>query len=87
MTSTTPSLDEFEQLSRTALSRKPPCRLAAAAETLTDADQTALLAACKQPLTQITTGAILRWLAKRGIESLSTSAITSHRRGTCTCHD
>ena len=76
-------LSEFFRLSRP---KKKPCSVAFAREQLTAAEQAQLDAALAQDTGIITAAAVQQWLAKRG-HTTSTSAVSNHRRGVCTCAD
>jgi hypothetical protein len=83
MTETKPDLGEFLKLSRP---KRKPCPLGIASALLDDAEREQLIAACALDPGVITNAAIIQWLAGRG-HGTSSSALTSHRRNTCTCHD
>lgn len=73
-------LSEFVKLSHP---RKPPCRIGATAAVLEAKESAQLLAAC-DAAEVVSPGAISEWLHLRGHE-VSTSAVVSHRRGSCSC--
>lgn len=76
-----PDLSEFINLSQN--SKRKPCVVAQALATLSDVDCEGL----KQAVDAsdiITAGAIVEWLKRRELRA-NVSAVTSHRRGTCTC--
>lgn len=76
-------LSEFFRYSRP---KKKPCAVGFAVEALNDSEREQLQAACEVDSGLITTSAIVQWLAARGHE-VTSSAATSHRRKTCSCHD
>jgi hypothetical protein len=76
-------LSEFQALSKP---RKPLCAVGAALGALPADEAGALRAALAEDVRIITTSAIITWLARRD-QSANVSAVTSHRRGTCTCAD
>lgn len=82
MAQATPDLSEFEALSEP---RRPPCKVGRILEDLPDAERKQLEAALSQDTGIITNAAILKWLERRDLDGLSSSAATSHRKGTCTC--
>lgn len=74
-------LSEFVKLSKP---RKPPCQIGRALDGL-PADEAGLLrAALAEDPRVITQGAIVTWVERRGMTT-NTSAVRSHRAGTCTC--
>lgn len=79
---TTPNLDEFLKL---AQPKRKQCPIGAAVEQLDKKAATQLQAACAADVGIINSGAIVQWLKNRS-HVVSVSAVTTHRRGTCTCH-
>ncbi len=79
-----PDLTEFFKYSKP---KRPPCRIGYALTQLKPAERKQLEAALATDKNLITASAIIEWLKIRGIESPSVSAITGHRKETCTCHD
>jgi hypothetical protein len=78
-----PDLTEFMALSKPRDQRRP-CQVGRAAGQLTEPERAQLAAACATNTEAIATGAIQKWLAARGHQA-SLPAITSHRKGHCTC--
>lgn len=90
-------LTEFYKYSKP---KRPPCRIGHALATIrtseSDSDNSdvkrgdakKLEAALAQDKNLITSSAIVTWLEKRGICTItSASPITAHRRKSCTCYD
>jgi hypothetical protein len=77
------NLSEFEALSRP---KKRLCPLAGALDALPADESGQLAAALREDVRVITTSAIITWLGRRGHQA-NVSAVTSHRRGTCSCAD
>jgi hypothetical protein len=84
MATTTPDLSEFHDLARPR-SRKPPCKVKQAIGQLQTSDEsvqaTAALATTRETIPD---GAIVGWFERRDLQ-VSVAAVTSHRRGRCTC--
>lgn len=80
-----PDLSEFFKLSRP---KKKPCVIgfAITEKKLKGEAIKQLDAACATDTNFITHGAIVQWLAARGVEA-TVSAVVNHRKGTCTCND
>lgn len=76
-----PDLSEFEVLSNP---RKAPCQIGVARDGLDTEEAVKLDAALDADKGQITAGAIQQWLKARG-HAVSNPAVTSHRKGTCSC--
>ena len=83
MASPSVDLSEFFKYSRP---KKRPCPIGFAQEQLTDSEREQLTAALAQDNGIITNAAVQQWLAGRGHDA-SISAITSHRKGACSCGD
>ena len=81
---TTVDLSEFRKLNRR--SEKRPCQLELALRTFKPAEQAQLVAALAVDKSEISGAAIVSWLKQRD-QFATVSAVTSHRRGTCRCHD
>lgn len=75
-----PDLDEFRRLSNP---RKAPCKIGVALAGL-NGDASTLRAALDADKGEITAGAIVAWLARRGHKATN-PAVVSHRNGTCNC--
>lgn len=82
---TGPDLSEFFKLSRP---KKKPCAIGFAIKEkkIKGQEVEQLQAACDTDASFITSGSIVQWLAARGVEA-SNSAVGSHRKKTCSCHD
>lgn len=83
-------LSEFYKLA--GHSRRQTCPIGGALEKLGAADGKKLKSALSKDNAEIPPAAIVRWLEKRGIVEIagvkvSFSRVTSHRKGTCSCHD
>ncbi|GAC1530029.1 MAG: hypothetical protein NVS3B1_22160 [Marmoricola sp.] len=76
-----PDLTEFVTLS----SRRNACKVAAVCADLSDVEVAQLQAACDADKGEITSGAILKWLATRG-HKVNISSITCHRSKVCACN-
>lgn len=78
-------LGEFRALS--SRRSKPLCKVGLVRESLSGEERRKLDAACAAA--DIRTGAIVEWLKRvaGGAPVVSVSAVTSHRRRTCTCAD
>jgi hypothetical protein len=74
-------LSEFKALSKP---KKPPCQIGQALKALGGGEADLLRAALAEDRRIITPGAIVTWLERRSV-STNTSAVRSHRDGTCTC--
>lgn len=77
----TPDLTEF---ARYAQPRKRPCLISLGE--FSEEDRAALDAAVALDNKVIPAGAIVGWLAKRGIE-ISAQQVYAHRMGRCSCYD
>ena len=73
-------LSEFEALNPIGSS----CKVAAALEAVGE-ERGQLEAALAADSRRIANAAILRWLERRGIESVTSPSLTVHRKGTCAC--
>lgn len=73
-------LSEFEALGGP---RRASCQVGLALATLSETE-TAQLSAALEERVRIGDGAIAKWLGRRDM-SVSVSAVTHHRNGTCRC--
>ena len=76
-------LSEFAKLSQP---KKRLCPVGSALDALPADEAEMLRAALAEDVRVITTSAIITWLKRRDLEA-NVSAVTSHRRATCTCAD
>lgn len=76
-------LSEFFKLSKP---KKKPCTVGFALSQMAPADRQKLTAALAVDQGIITNGAIVEWVTSRKQET-NVSAVVSHRKGSCTCHD
>lgn len=77
-------LAEFFQYSRPA---RAPCKLGFAKAQLDDAEEALLDRALAQSTNIITAASIVKWLEKRGHDSVTFASIISHRARKCSCYD
>lgn len=84
MADSQPDLTEFFKLSRP---KRPPCRVGHARAQLKPEDVESLDAALATDKGLITASAIIEWLKGRGQGDVSVSAVSTHRKGACTCAD
>jgi hypothetical protein len=75
------NLSEFEALSRP---KRPRCPIGEALSVLPEDEAAQLVAAVATDRHVITASAVVTWLKRRDL-SANVSAVTSHRRDTCTC--
>lgn len=80
---TKPDLSEF--LKYAMKSRKAPCKVGLARDQIAGQDLRNLDAALSE--SKIPNSAIEEFLRARDLKGVTTSSITSHRKGTCTCQD
>ena len=81
MTPKSVDLTEFFKYSRP---KKRPCPIGFAFEQVSDAEAVQLLAALAAAIGIITNSALRQWLLSRAHDA-SISAITTHRKGMCSC--
>jgi hypothetical protein len=79
-----PDLTEFVQLS--APRKRKACSVGGALGVLKVVERGQLEAALGQDNALIGSGAISKWLERRGF-SVNTNQVTAHRRGQCACGD
>ena len=74
-------LSEFFKYSRP---KKRPCQVGFVLDQLKPKERDQLVAACSHDKNVITGAAIREWLKARGFQ-INDAAISSHRRGVCSC--